>query len=55
MQLHVRRAPLLIAGLVAHLESLFKIVLLLQEETIVDDDLGSGYLKVNDAIVHCFG
>ena len=37
----------------SHLEGFLKVVLLLQKQSIVDDDLGSGYLEVNDPIVHC--
>ena len=37
----------------SHLEGFLKVVLLLQEQSIIDDDLGSGYLEVNDPIVHC--
>ena len=37
----------------SHLEGFLKVVLLLQEQSIVDDDLGSCYLEVNDPIVHC--
>ena len=37
----------------SHLEGFLKVVLLLQEQSIVDDDLGSGYLEVSDPIVHC--
>ena len=39
--------------LTSHLEGFFKVVLLLQEQSIVDDDLGSGYLEINDPVVHC--
>ena len=38
-----------------HLESFFKVVVLFQEHGKVDDDLRSGYLQVNDPVVHRLG
>ena len=39
----------------AHLESFFKVVVLFQEHGKVDDDLRSGYLQVNDPVIHRLG
>lgn len=36
-------------------EGLLKVVILLQEDGVVDDDLGRGNLEVNDPIVHRLG
>ena len=33
------------------LEGFLKVAVLLQEESVVDDDLGRGYLEVDDAVV----
>ena len=34
-----------------YLECLLKVVVLLEEHAIVDDDLGRGYAQVNNAVV----
>lgn len=37
------------------LKSLLKVLVLLKEHAIVDDDLGRGNTEINDAIIHCLG
>lgn len=38
-----------------YFETVFKVVVLLQEHGIVDDDLRRGNSEVDDAVVHGFG
>lgn len=39
----------------AHLEALLEVAVLLQEEAVVDDNLGGGDAQVQDTVVHCLG
>lgn len=38
-----------------YLETVFKIVVFLQEESIVDDNLWGGYTEIDDPIIHRLG
>ena len=40
--------------LLVRLKGLLKVVVLLQEHSKVDNDLGSGYFEVDNAVVHSF-
>ena len=44
--------PVLILTLLVSLEGLLKVVCLLEEEAVVDDDLRGGDLQLQDAVVH---
>lgn len=38
----------------AHLEALFKVIVLFQEQSIVNDDLRGGDAQVQNAVIHSF-
>lgn len=50
----LRKTRLVVRQASFYLETFFKVVVLLQEHGIVDDDLRCGDSEVDDAVVHGF-